>query len=162
MGGLDRYLDAQDGPGSGFDVALREIRAGGKRSHWIWYVFPQLAGLGTSGMSVRYAIADRAEARAYLRHPVLGKRLATITAAVAEQARRSRPLDVVMGSSIDATKLVSSLTLFARVARELHAAEPLDAWRDFADVADEVLAIAAREDRPPCRATLERLALDVT
>ena len=116
---LDRYLEAQNQPHTGFASALAEIRAGGKQGHWIWYVFPQLAGLGRSGPSLRYAIADLSEARAYLQHPELRSRLLAITSAVAEQARQGHRLADVMGSSIDVTKLVSSLTLFAHVARQL-------------------------------------------
>jgi len=102
---VDRYIDAQNQPHTGFALALAEIRAGGKQGHWIWYVFPQIAGLGRSGLSLRYAIADLPEARAYLQNSGLRSRLLAITAAVAEQARRRRPLTVVMGSSIDVTKL---------------------------------------------------------
>ena len=117
MPGLERFRTAQDAPGSGFDEALQEIRAGAKTGHWIWYVFPQLSGLGASAMSQAYAIADAAEAEAYLRDPTLRARLLTITAAVAEQlTSRGRSLRTLMGSEIDARKLVSSLTLFEHVA----------------------------------------------
>jgi uncharacterized protein (DUF1810 family) len=146
---LDRYLDAQDGPHGGFQSALAEIRAGGKRSHWIWYVFPQLRGLGSSGPSIEYAIADVAEARAYLQHPELRSRLLAITSAVAEQLESGKPLVAVMGSSIDALKLVSSLTLFAPVARQLDV--------NLATTAEKVLAIAAEQGYPQCRFTLDRL-----
>jgi uncharacterized protein (DUF1810 family) len=154
---LDRYLDAQDQPRGGFQSALAEIRAGGKRSHWIWYVFPQLGGLGSSGPSVQYAIADVAEARAYLQHPELRSRLLAITSAVAAQLESGKPIGAVMGSSIDALKLVSSLTLFAPVARQLHAAERLDAYRDLAATAEKVLAIAAAQGYEQCHFTLDRL-----
>jgi uncharacterized protein (DUF1810 family) len=155
---LNRFLEAQDEPRSGFVNALAEIRSGRKTSHWIWYVFPQLTGLGSSGMSVRYGLADVTEARAYLRHPELRSRLATITAAVADHARRGASFDVIMGSSIDALKLVSSLTLFADVARQLYDTEPLDAYRDFAAMADEILDRAAKAGYPRCSFTLGRLS----
>ena len=132
MPNLDRYIEAQNQPHTGFASALAEIRAGGKQGHWIWYVFPQLAGLGRSGPSLRYAIADLPEARAYLQHPELRSRLLAITSAVAEHARQGHRLDDVMGSSIDATKLVSSLTLFTHVARQLSVAEGLETYRDLA------------------------------
>jgi uncharacterized protein (DUF1810 family) len=154
---LDRYLDAQNRPRDGFQSALEEIRRGGKRSHWIWYIFPQLRGLGSSGPSVQYAIADVSEARAYLQHPDLRSRLLAITSAVAEQLESGKSLVVVMGSPIDALKLVSSLTLFAHVARELHAERGLDAHRDLAITAEKVLAIADEQSYPQCRFTLERL-----
>ena len=107
---LQRFVDAQR---STYDQALAELRGGQKRSHWMWFVFPQIAGLGRSGMAQRFALADLDEARAYLAHPVLGPRLI-------ECARALTDLDVddpvqVMGS-IDAQKLRSSMTLFARAA----------------------------------------------
>jgi len=72
MASLNRFKDAQDGGtgGPGFAEALREIQTGGKRSHWIWYVFPQIAGLGSSGYAMRYAIADEDEAIEYLRDEI--------------------------------------------------------------------------------------------
>ena len=156
---LDRYLEAQSQPHTGFASALAEIRAGGKQGHWIWYVFPQLAGLGRSGPSLRYAIADLPEARAYLQHPELRSRLLAITSAVAEQARQGHRLADVMGSSIDVTKLVSSLTLFAHVARQLDVAEGLDTYRDLVAAGDDVLVAAAEQGYRPCRFTLDRLGV---
>ena len=70
--GLQRFVEAQDRDGI-YDQALRELRAGRKRSHWMWFVFPQIAGLGRSPMAQHYAISGLAEARAYLAHPVLGR-----------------------------------------------------------------------------------------
>ena len=104
---LRRFVDAQTNT---YDQALAELRAGSKRTHWMWFVFPQIAGLGRSGMAQRFAIADLDEARAYLAHPVLGRRLV-------ECARALTALDTddavaVMGST-DAQKLRSSMTLFA-------------------------------------------------
>src|SRR5690606_17445562 len=78
MNHLDRFHSAQDSPDAGFDAALRELQAGRKRGHWIWYILPQLAGLGMSGMSQRYAIRDAQEAVAYLQDPVLRDRLLAI------------------------------------------------------------------------------------
>jgi uncharacterized protein (DUF1810 family) len=154
---LNRYLDAQNEPHSGFACALEEIRAGGKQGHWVWYIFPQLIGLGYSPLSRRYAISNLHEARAYLQNQELRKRLLAITAAVAELLRTGHPLTRVMGSSIDATKLVSSLTLFAHVARALHVDEQLDAYRDVAALAEEVLAAAAAQGYPKCRFTLDQI-----
>ena len=107
---LQRFVDAQR---STYDQALTELRAGQKRTHWMWFVFPQVAGLGRSGMAQRFALAGLDEARAYVAHPVLGPRLV-------ECARALTDLDVddpaqVMGS-IDAQKLRSSMTLFAHAA----------------------------------------------
>jgi uncharacterized protein (DUF1810 family) len=107
---LDRFVRAQAGD---YDRALAEVRAGRKRSHWMWYVFPQLAGLGSSPMAQRYAIQSLAEAEAYLRHPVLGPRLIEISeAALAVEGRSA--LDVF--STPDDLKLRSCATLFARVS----------------------------------------------
>jgi uncharacterized protein (DUF1810 family) len=154
---LQRFKDAQSQRGSGFESALAEIQGGRKLGHWIWYVFPQFAGLGRSAMSQIYGIDGVAEAEAYLRDPLLRGRLLTITLAVAEQLRRRMSLESLMNSSIDATKLVSSMTLFGHVAKRLQAAERLDDCASLARIADEVLAKADVEGYPPCAFTLERL-----
>lgn len=107
---LARFVQAQDGP---YADALDELRAGRKASHWMWFVFPQVAGLGSSPTSQRYAIASLDEARAYLLHPVLGPRLVECARAVLSHPELT-PREI-MGSPDDA-KLRSSMTLFARVA----------------------------------------------
>jgi uncharacterized protein (DUF1810 family) len=107
---LERFVQAQDGV---YQHALAELRHGEKRTHWMWFVFPQLAGLGSSLMAVRYAIADLAEAEAYLGHPVLGARLIECTEAVLTITGRSAR--EIFGSPDD-LKLRSSATLFARVS----------------------------------------------
>lgn len=107
---LDRFVQAQQGD---YDRALAEVRAGRKRSHWMWYVFPQFAGLGFSPMSERYAIKSRAEAEAYLRHPVLGPRLVEICEAAS--AVEGRSAFEIFGSPDD-LKLKSCATLFAEVS----------------------------------------------
>jgi len=115
---LQRFLDAQDAPAGDatvFTRALAELRAGAKRSHWMWFVFPQLAGLGSSAMARRYAIADLAEARAYVADPVLGPRLRACVAAV--NAVEGRTALQIMGSPDD-LKLRSSLTLFAQATAD--------------------------------------------
>lgn len=106
---LDRFIAAQDGV---HDVAVAELRRGRKASHWMWFVFPQIAGLGRSDMARHYAIRDADEARAYLAHPVLGPRLLEAT-----QAALAAPgsAEAIFGG-IDAVKLRSSMTLFAAVA----------------------------------------------
>lgn len=105
--GLARFVEAQDGI---YERALGELRDGAKRSHWMWFVFPQIAGLGHSAMARRYAIADAAEARAYLRHDVLGPRLIACTDAVLDWAGRRGAVEIM--GEIDAMKLRSSMTLF--------------------------------------------------
>ncbi len=105
---LGRFVEAQ---AHTYDKALAELRAGQKRTHWMWFVFPQIAGLGRSGMAQRFAVRDLEEARAYLEHPLLGRRLV-------ECARALTALDtedpVEVFGSVDAMKLHSSMTLFAR------------------------------------------------
>lgn len=107
---LQRFVAAQD-PGGTYDAAIEELRGGRKRSHWMWFVFPQLAGLGRSPASQRYAISSLAEARAYLAHPVLGPRLRECSTVVAELDGMTAE-DVLGG--VDALKLRSSMTLFHR------------------------------------------------
>ena len=109
---LARFTSAQ---AHDYDVALNELRAGAKRSHWMWYVFPQFAGLGRSSLSQHYAIGSRAEAQAYLAHPLLGPRLRECAAALL--AHRGRSAGEIMGSPDD-LKLRSSATLFAAVSDE--------------------------------------------
>lgn len=106
---LSRFVAAQ---ADSYDIALAELRAGRKRSHWMWWIFPQIAGLGRSDTARRYAISSAAEARAYLAHPMLGPRLLACAHAVAAAAGDA---EEIMGS-IDALKLRSSMTLFAAVA----------------------------------------------
>jgi uncharacterized protein (DUF1810 family) len=108
---LARFVDAQD-QGRTYEAALAELRAGRKTSHWMWFVFPQIAGLGRSPISRRFAISSPEEARAYLAHPVLGPRLIESARTLIEPATDSA--EEVFGG-IDALKLRSSMTLFARV-----------------------------------------------
>jgi uncharacterized protein (DUF1810 family) len=111
---IDRFVKAQE---KTYAAALAELRAGEKRGHWIWWVFPQMRGLGMSEYSVFYGIADEAEALAYLSHPVLGPRYRECVEAVHEQlfCRGKSPLSV-MGDDVDVKKLRSSLELFQKVA----------------------------------------------
>ena len=154
---LERFKHAQDAGPASYATALSEIRSGGKRSHWIWYIFPQLEGLGTSDYACRYAIRDIHEAVAYLDDPVLGPRLEEITKAVAEQLRKGIDLETLLGSHVDALKIVSSLTLFAEAADTSTTSPGLADHRDFAAVAREVLTIAEARGFPPCQRTLDRL-----
>jgi uncharacterized protein (DUF1810 family) len=110
---LGRFEEAQRGT---YETALREVRAGEKRSHWMWFVFPQIAGLGRSGTARHYAIDSLDEARSYAAHPVLGARLREIAGALLE-LEGDRSAEHIFGS-IDAMKLRSSMTLFARAAPE--------------------------------------------
>jgi uncharacterized protein (DUF1810 family) len=107
---LQRFVAAQD---QTYAQALAELRAGEKRTHWMWFVFPQIAGLGRSGMAQRFAISGIQEARAYLSHPTLGRRL--VESARALTGLDTDDADRVFGP-VDAQKLRSSMTLFAHAA----------------------------------------------
>ena len=111
---LERFVTAQDSGGT-YQRALAELRAGRKTSHWMWFIFPQVAGLGLSAMAQRYAISGVAEARAYLGHPVLGPRLRECAGAIA--AADGSTADRILGP-VDAMKLRSCMTLFAAAAPE--------------------------------------------
>lgn len=127
---LQRFINMQQ---TDYATALQEMKDGQKVSHWIWYIFPQLRGLGHSSYSWIYGLADTEEAKAYLDHPVLGPRLREVTQAVL--THRGKDIANVMGSSIDAMKLRSSMTLFDAVS-------PNDIFRDVLDAFFE-----GKEDR---------------
>ena len=124
---LERFISAQDEHRT-YRQAVAELRAGRKTGHWMWFVFPQIAGLGRSAMAHAYAIADLDEARTYLAHPVLGPRLVECAEIVA--GHREKTAEQIFGG-IDAMKLRSSMTLFA-------AADPDQPA--FADVLEQFFA----------------------
>jgi uncharacterized protein (DUF1810 family) len=107
---LERFLEAQAGV---YERACAELRAGKKQSHWMWFIFPQIHGLGSSEMAVRYAISSIEEAHAYLEHPVLGQRLRECTGIVV--ALKDRTVEEIFGYP-DNLKFHSSMTLFAQAA----------------------------------------------
>ena len=131
---LERFVEAQQ---SIYPRALAELRAGRKRSHWMWFVFPQIAGLGRSDMARSYAIADIAEARAYLAHPLLGPRLRECTAIV--NGIEGKTLDEIFGYP-DNRKFCSSMTLFARAAQDNAVFE--SALRKYCDDKPDPLTVA--------------------
>jgi uncharacterized protein (DUF1810 family) len=135
---LQRFVDAQQ---SIYDRALAELNAGHKQSHWMWFIFPQIAGLGHSDMARRYAIKDADEATAYLKHPLLGPRLEQCAQALLAHAER--PARQILGSPDD-MKLRSSMTLFAAVAPER---ETFQAVLDAFFAADPDSATLSRLDR---------------
>jgi uncharacterized protein (DUF1810 family) len=143
---LDRFLHAQESGGT-YVHAMEELRAGAKRSHWIWFVFPQLAGLGSSPMAEMYGLQGVEEAVAYLKQPVLRERLLSAMNAVRASfdfaQDKQVPLRQLMGSQIDALKLVSSMTLFREIGDE-----------EIAAGAEEILRRAAGEGFEPCAFTL--------
>jgi uncharacterized protein (DUF1810 family) len=109
---LKRFVDAQDGV---YEQACAELRAGRKRSHWMWFVFPQIRGLGSSPTAVRFAISGMEEARAYLEHPVLGLRLRECAGIVV--GVEGRTVEEIFGYPDD-LKFHSSMTLFAKASAE--------------------------------------------
>ena len=123
---LDRFVQAQE---AFYEGALAELKAGEKTGHWIWWIFPQLKGLGTSHNSTFYGIADEAEALAYLQHPILGPRYRECVGIVHGHLCQGgvAPL-ALMGSAIDVMKLRSSLALFLKVG-----AAPEETFREQAE-----------------------------
>jgi uncharacterized protein (DUF1810 family) len=122
---LERFVAAQNA-GSTYDRAVNELRAGSKTSHWMWFVFPQIAGLGQSSISRRFAISSLEEAQAYVQHPVLGPRLMECTNIVL--GTEGRTAEQIFGG-IDAMKLRSSMTLFRQAAPdELLFAQAVDRY----------------------------------
>ncbi len=150
---LQRFHDAQ---ASSYLEALAEIRDGRKRSHWIWYIFPQLAGLGHSAMAQAYAIKDMSEARAYLLDAVLFERFREITQAVAEQLEQGVRLPRLMGAEVDALKMISSVTLFRRAALGLAG----ENYQALAGLCDRVLDDAAAQGYPACRYTVGQVTTE--
>jgi len=124
---LNRFVAAQDTDGI-YDLAQEGLRRGRKTGHWMWFVFPQIAGLGHSPMSQKFSLSSLEEAKAYLQHPVLGPRLIECTEVVAESSGRTAEL--IFGA-VDAQKLQSSMTLFTRASPdEPHFREVLQLYFD--------------------------------
>lgn len=123
---LDRFVAAQ---AATYDTALAEIRRGAKRSHWMWYIFPQFAGLGTSDMARLYAIGSLDEARAYLAHPLLGARLRDCVGALQDLTGTSA---ITVFGAVDAMKFRSSLTLFVEAGGGPLFAAAIERWFDGA------------------------------
>lgn len=113
---MERFIEAQNKDYEGYEMALEEMRQGKKQSHWIWYIFPQLVGLGKSGPATYYGIKDLEEAREYIEHPILGQRLIEISEVLL--TLEENRAEVVMDTHIDAVKLRSSMTLFSIAAPE--------------------------------------------
>jgi uncharacterized protein (DUF1810 family) len=153
---LEGFHEAQATHAAGYDTALAEIQAGGKRSHWIWYIFPQIEGLGRSSTARAYALRDLGEACAYLRDPVLRARYEEIVAAVSEQLVLGIRVENLMGGRTDALKLVSSLTLFRAAAEQL-AREDLT-YASLAKRLGALLGQTGGQGYPPCDFTLARVA----
>jgi uncharacterized protein (DUF1810 family) len=153
---LQRFHEAQAGGDSDYATALAEIRKGRKTSHWIWYVFPQLDGLGHSATARFYALRDFDEACAYVRDPLLRARYEEITAAVAERSASGGRIEDLMGGSTDTFKLVSSLTLFRAAASQLAEGEGGSDFTRLAQLCDSVLHTTAAQGYAPCQFTIAR------
>jgi uncharacterized protein (DUF1810 family) len=125
---LQRFVDAQDGI---FETALAELRAGTKQSHWMWFIFPQIAGLGRSATAQYYAIRSQTEARTFLADPLLGQRYREAVAAIHEWTGRKDAVAIL--GEIDAVKLRSSLTLFEAISGDPLFAAVIDAFFDGPD-----------------------------
>jgi uncharacterized protein (DUF1810 family) len=145
---LERF---HDGYRRHFDDALAEINGGRKRSHWMWFIFPQVGGLGTSPTAVHYAIHDRAEADAFVQHPVLGPGYRALVDAVWRQVIGGGVSLRELFGRPDDHKLVSSLTLFAGVASQL------DEWAPTVAQANEILDQAEIQGVPRCVITRQFL-----
>src|SRR5437773_6608639 len=145
---LERFHEAQANSWAGYDTAFAEIRAGGKRSHWIWYIFPQIEGLGHSSTAQAYAIRNLGEACEYLRDPILRARYEEIVAAVSEQLVRGIRVEDLMGGRTDALKLVSSLTLFRAAAEQLARGDPV--YAPLAERLSVLLEQTIGQGYPPC------------
>ena len=122
---INRFIEAQNESHWGWETALKEITDGKKTSHWIWFIFPQIRGLGYSYNSNYYGISDKTEAEAYLNHPVLGSRLREITQALLEH--REKDPNSILGE-IDALKVCSCMTLFDILSPNDIFAQVLDAF----------------------------------
>lgn len=154
---LKRFHDAQNSR-TGYKQAEREIQAGRKTSHWIWYIFPQLKSLGVSQNAKFYGISDMNEACSYLKDPVLFKRYAHMVQLI-EQQLTHIPLDTLMGGNTDAKKLTSSLTLFRAAAAHLSSTGQ-DTNQNFKRLetrCDRIFSLISSQSYFPCRSTLNIL-----
>ena len=131
---LQRFVEAQNGT---FEVALSELTSGKKQSHWMWFIFPQFAGLGRSPTAQYYAIRSLHEARAFLAHPILGDRYRQCVDALLGWSGRKDATEIL--GEVDALKLRSSLTLFENASGDPQFSQALDSFYDGPDVATILL-----------------------
>ena len=154
---LDRFTEAQDAMFSGFETALAEVCSGRKRSHWIWYIFPQLVGLGRSSTAQFFALRDIDEACDYLRDATLRGRLLAITEAAAAQLEKGNPVEHLMGGTTDALKLISCMTLFHHVTSKL---DPSGADPEVSKLhrfCGDILLAGEAQGFPRCQHTLNKI-----
>ncbi len=155
---LQRFHEAQAAPRAGHITALCEIRSGAKQSHWIWYIFPQLDGLGFSSTASFFALRDLNEACDYLRDPALRDRYNEIATAVAIQLGKGVSVGYLMGGSTDALKLASSLTLFRAASAWLASTEATPELSSITQHCDSILALTSEQGYPPCTFTAAHCA----
>ena len=155
---LDRFKLAQANSDSGFATALAELESGRKTSHWIWYIFPQLASLGRSETARFYGIADLGEACGYLEDGILYERLRRATEAVRTQLKQGTTFAVLLGSETDCVKLMSCMTLFQLAAHRLDDGAASPRFAGFVAACAEVLAAGERQGFPRCAHTVRACA----
>jgi uncharacterized protein (DUF1810 family) len=153
---LQRFIDAQEGDGT-YDIALAEIRAGRKQSHWIWYILPNLRGLGYSETARFYAIDGQAEAFAYYLHPLLGARLTEVAEAIVTVLSAGQTLEGVFGH-IDVKKTISCMTLFDAIGTDTAVQDCAHRQR-FQAAAQTILAAGESQGLPRCVTTLTVLGM---
>ena len=153
---LQRFIDAQEGDGM-YAIALAEIRAGRKQSHWIWYILPNVRGLGYSETARFYAIDGQAEALAYYQHPLLGARLSEVVEAIVTVLSAEQRLEGVFGD-VDAKKTISCMTLFQIVGTNT-AVQDYAHHQRFQAAAHRILVAGESQGLPRCVKTLTLLGM---
>ncbi len=154
---LERFHQAQAAAHGGYAAALAEMRAGHKSSHWIWYIFPQIDGLGHSSMAQQYALQGLEETSAYLRDPLLSSRYEEIARVVAGHLDHGLSAEHLMGGRTDALKLASSITLFRAAALLMARTEPGTEFVALAALGDRILDHLESQGFPACAYTLGRV-----
>lgn len=150
---VEHFVESQRKEYAGFSQALREMEAGRKTSHWIWYIFPQIHGLGRSPIAQKFALGGRHHAIDFLMNQELKSNLIAITAVVARQLKAGIPLGTLMGSNIDALKLVSSITLFESVIQLIKLDGDIE-YEEFLKDCQTILSFAELQGYPRCQHTL--------
>lgn len=154
---LERFKIAQLDSVNGFHVAIGELRGGRKKSHWIWYIFPQLRILGRSPTAQFYGIESLAEAREYLHDRTLADNLASAMGAVLEKFEQGIAIEELMNGYTDSLKLVSCCTLFKYASEEAVALHENPVWKEIKIAADRILEFAGHQGYPECVITRDAL-----
>jgi uncharacterized protein (DUF1810 family) len=154
---LSRFYAAQRDPHSGYSRALRELQSGQKTSHWIWYIFPQIRGLGSSAMAKKYALADRKEAVSYVLDDYLRGNYLAALCAVRHHLKRGIRLERLLGSELDAQKFVSSITLFSE-ATEIASAHHPELVPGLRQALVETRILLRSQGYEECQRTLQHMS----